>query len=466
MRDLEGCLLDRKRLLPTTNYPTHYTRGTVERRNFISGSLLAPAAAAQSTTPSATRPALLGGTPVRTAKFPSWPVQDGLESQALNEVLHSGQWGRGTGKTVSRFEAAYAKTTGAKACLATANGTSSLLIALGALGIGPGDEVIVPPYTFVATINVILQNFALPVFVDTDRDTFQIDARKIEAAITPQTAAIMPVHLGGNAADLDTILAIAKKHQRPVIEDAAQAHLAEWRGRKVGSFGRVGCFSFQASKNLNSGEGGAIISNDEALIDQCYAFHNNSRRRNTAGADFSYLSRGLNLRLTEFQAALLLAQMSRLDQQSKTRESNAAALTKMLEQIPGIAPAKSYAHCTRNAFHLYMFRYDPAHFAGLSRDRFLAALKAEGIPCSGGYSPLNREPLLRNTLMSKGYQRIYGEKRLQAWFNQNQCPVNDHLCTEAVWFTQTMLLGDRGGMEQIAEAIAKIQRHASQLAKG
>ena len=443
----------------------------MERRKFISGSLFAPAAAAQpppTVTVSGTvsgKPALLGGTPARRTPFPSWPVQDALEAKGLNEVLRSGKWGRGTGQAVSRFEEAYAAATGAKACLATANGTSSLLVALGALGIGPGDEVIVPPYTFVATINVILQNFALPVFVDTDRDTFQIDARKIEAAITPRTAALMPVHLGGNAADLDTILAVAEKHKLPVIEDAAQAHLAEWRGRKVGTYGRVGCFSFQASKNLNSGEGGAIVSNDEQLIDQCYAFHNNSRRRNTAGSDFSYLSRGLNLRLTEFQAALLLAQMSRLEEQSHTRESNAAALTKMLEQIPGIVPAKSYAHCTRNAFHLYMFRYDAAHFAGLPRDRFLTALKAEGVPCSGGYSPLNQEPLLKNTLLSKGYRRIYGEKRLKAWLAQNQCPVNDRLCGEAVWFTQTMLLDERAGMEQIAGAIARIQRHAADLAK-
>jgi perosamine synthetase len=422
---------------------------------------MAPAAAAAVSG----KPALLGGTPVRSKAFPAWPVQNGLEASGISEVLRSGKWGRGNGKTVNRFEEAYAKTTGAKACLATANGTSSLLIALSALGVGPGDEVIVPPYTFVATINVILQNYALPVFVDTDRETFQIDAGKIEAAITPRTALLMPVHLGGSAANLDAILAAADKHRLPVLEDAAQAHLAEWKGRKVGTYGRMGCFSFQASKNLNSGEGGAIISNDEPLIEQCYAFHNNSRGRSAAGADFRYQSRGLNLRLTEFQAALLLAQMSRLEGQSHTRETNAAALTAMLREIPGIAPATVYAGCTRNAYHLYMFRYDAAAFAGLPRARFLKALQAEGIPCSGGYSPLNREPLFEHTLKSKGYQRIYGEKRLKEWFEQNQCPVNDRLCSEAVWFTQTMLLGARTDMEQIAGAIVKIQRHAAELAK-
>ncbi len=436
----------------------------MKRRNFISGTVSLPvAAAAQSST--AGKPALLGGTPIRQQKFPAWPVQNQLEADRLQAVLRSGKWGRGVGQTVSEFEAAYAQKTGTKACLATANGTSALLVALSALGVGPGDEVIVPPYTFVATINAVLQNFALPVFVDTDRNTFQIDAGKIEAAITPQTTVLMPVHLGGNAADLDTILAVAQKHKMTVVEDACQAHLAEWRGRKVGSFGRVGCFSFQASKNLNSGEGGAIISNDEALIEQCYTFHNNSRGRQTTGADFSYQQRGLNLRLTEFQAALLLAQMTRLEDQSHTRETNAAALTALLRQIPGLAPAKSYVYCTRNAFHLYMFRYDPAHFSGLTRARFLKALEAEGVPCSAGYSPLNREPLLKNTLQSKGFQRIYGEKRLKEWFEQNHCPVNDRLCQEAVWFTQTMLLGNQADMEQIASAMARIQRHAAELAK-
>ncbi len=433
----------------------------MKRRNFISSALLAPAAA-----PAAgDKPALLGGTPVRQASFQSWPIQDETEATGLTQVLKSGKWGRGTGQQVSRFEAAYAKVTGAKACLATANGTSALLVALGALEVGPGDEVILPPYTFVATLNTILQNFALPIFVDSDRETFQIDARKVEAALTPNTAVVMPVHLGGAAADLDTIVAVAQKRNIPVIEDAAQAHLAEWRGKSVGTFGRLGCFSFQASKNLNSGEGGAIISNDEALIEQCYAFHNNSRRRNVPGADFSYRSRGLNLRLTEFQGALLLAQMSRLENQSKTREQNAAALTAMLKQIPGISPAATYAQCTRNAYHLYMFRYDPAKFAGLPREKFLKAMHAEGIPCSGGYTPLNREPLLKHTLESKAYRRVYGEKRLKAWFEQNQCPVNDRLCGEAVWFTQTMLLGPRSDMEQMANAVSRIQRHAADLAK-
>jgi len=202
---------------------------------------------------------------------------------------------------------------------------------------------------------------ARPVFVDTDIETFQIDAKKIAAAITPQTRLILPVHLGGAVADMDTIMALSTDRHIPVLEDACQSHLAQWKGRHVGSLGKAGCFSFQASKNLNSGEGGAIISNDPALVEKAFAFHNNGRPG--SGSDFAYRHTGLNLRLTEFQASLLLAQMTRLESQASQRESNAAYLTKALAEIPGITPAKMYPGVTRNAYHLYMFRYDPASFA-------------------------------------------------------------------------------------------------------
>jgi dTDP-4-amino-4,6-dideoxygalactose transaminase len=309
----------------------------------------------------------------------------------------------------------------------------------------------------------VLARHALPVFVDSDLETFQIDARKVAGAITDRTRVILPVHLGGAAADLDTILAAASAKGLPVVEDACQSHLAEWKGRKVGTLGRAGCFSFQASKNLNCGEGGAIITSDEALAQACYAFHNNSRGRQTVGADFSYQASGLNLRLTEFQAALLVAQMTRLEEQAKWRDANGAYLTRLLGEIPGIAPAKMYAGCTRNAYHLYMFRYDASAFAGLTRAGFLKALRAEGVPASGGYSPLDKEPFLTNVMNGRGYQRIYGKATLDAWRERTRCPQNDRLCNEAVWFTQTMLLGPREDMDQIAAAVRKIQRFARDL---
>jgi len=410
------------------------------------------------------KPALLGGEPVRKRAFTSWPQITSNDEATWMKVLKSGRWNRNEGGFTKAFEAGWAAQLGARHCLATANGTSSLVIALNVLGIGPGDEVIVPPYTFVATVNAVLAVHAMPVFVDTDIDTFQIDARKIEAAITPRTRCIMPVHLGGNAADMDTILAVAKKRGVPVIEDACQAHLAEWKGKKVSTLGTAGCFSFQASKNLNCGEGGALMTNDDRVIDDARSYHNNGRGFGQSG--FGYVAAGLNLRMTEFQAALLTEQVKRVDEQSKIREANAKYLSGQLDAIGGVAPARQYEGCTRNAYHLYMFRYDSRAFAGLPRDKFVKAMKAEGIPCSTGYQPLNKEPFLEKTFASRTWKRVYGEKETAAWRERNACPSNDRLCTEAVWLTQTMLLGPREDMDQIAEAVRKIRNAAAAVAKG
>jgi dTDP-4-amino-4,6-dideoxygalactose transaminase len=453
-----------------------FNDGRVNRRGFIGAIAAAgafgrgrsPEAAGRATTQlrggaASNTPAVLGGTPVRTAPFPSWPIADAHEEDALVRVIRSGRWNRGD--QVAAFESAYAALTGAKHCLATANGTSALITSLAALGIGPGDEVIVPPYTFVATINAVLMMHALPVFADTDVDTFQIDARQLERAITERTKLILPVHLGGSAADLDTILEIGRRRAVTVVEDACQAHLAEWRGRKVGTYGKAGCFSFQASKNLNSGEGGAILTDDDALVESCYRFHNNSRGRQNTGDDFSYRNSGANLRLTEFQAALLTTQMSRLQEQARTRDANAARLTELLRQVPGITPARMYQGCTRSAYHLYMFRYDPSRFAGLPRAAFIKALGAEGIPAQAGYSPLNQQPFLEDAFSKPGFRSIYSQARMDKWREQNHCPANDRLCSEAVWIVQTMLLGPRQDMEDIAEAVRKIQASAAQLVK-
>jgi perosamine synthetase len=430
----------------------------------IGGAPPAPASAAPAViVPAADKPALLGGTPVRTAAFPSWPVQDARDEQALLGTLKSGKWGRLGGAQVKAFEAQYAKVTGTTHCVATANGTSALLTALAAMGIGAGDEVIVPPYTFVATINAVLMLNALPVFVDTDPATFQIDASKIAAAITPETKLVLPVHLGGSVADMDAIMAVAASRKLAVLEDACQSHLAQWKGRHVGSIGTAGCFSFQASKNLNSGEGGAVITSDAALAERAFAFHNNGR--GTGGTDFAYRHPGLNLRLTEFQGALLLAQMSRLDTQASQRERNAAYLSRELARVPGIRPATMYPGVTRNAYHLYMFRYEASAFAGLPRAAFLKAMRAEGIPASSGYSPLNVEPFLATTFDSTAYRRIYGDARLRRWKEQNVTPQNDRLCEEAVWFTQTMLLGPQTDMDHIVGAVRKIHAHAADLAR-
>jgi perosamine synthetase len=411
--------------------------------------------------PSSDGLALLGGKPVHPDPFPSWPKIASNDDQAWSDVLHKGKWCRLDGNYAKHFEESWANTLGAKYALATASGTTALLTSLNALEVGPGDEVIVPPYTFVATVNVVFTQHALPIYVDSDPETFQIDANKIEAAITPNTKCILPVHLGGSPANLDKILEVAKKHHLPVLEDACQAHLAEWRHRKVSTVGDLGCFSFQASKNLNSGEGGAILSNNQELMQRCESFHNNGR--GSADYNFAYVRNGCNHRMTEFQAALLLAQLTRLEGQAKVREQNAEYLTSMLKGIPGIIPAKMYDGTTRNAYHLYMFRYDPKHFEGLPRAKFLKALQAEGVPNSPGYSPLNKEPFMKATLHSRAYRRIYTEQVIREYEERNQCPENDKLCEEGVWFFQTMLLGSRTDMEQIAEAIQKIQKNAAEM---
>jgi dTDP-4-amino-4,6-dideoxygalactose transaminase len=414
------------------------------------------------------KPAVLGGEKTRKQPFPSWPFPQDSNEQSILAVLRSGKWFRGdsAAKAVGKFEEDYARLTGAKYCIGTNGGTSALMASLAALEVGPGDEVIVTPYTFIATINSILMSLALPVLVDVDAETFQIHPGKIEAAITERTAAIMPVHIGGSCADMDAALAVGKKHNIPVIEDACQAHLAEWRKSKAGTLGTTGCFSFQVTKNLPSGEGGAILTNDADLAQRMYAVHNNCRPRSIGGYTFDYMStRAGNFRMTEFQGAVLTAQMIGLEERARTREENAKYLTGLLQQIPGILPAKTYEGCTRNAYHLYMMRYQPEEFAGLSRDKFLTGLQAEGVPCFGGYSPIDWPPFVRKALTLRGRLRVYSEETLADWAKRCQVPQNDKLCKQSVWLTQNLLLGPRSDMDQIAEAVRKIRAHAGEIAK-
>jgi dTDP-4-amino-4,6-dideoxygalactose transaminase len=203
------------------------------------------------------------------------------------------------------------------------------------------------------------------------------------------------------------------------------------------------------------------MGNDAKLIEAARSFQNQGRAAPDAG--FAWARNGDNRRLTEFQGALLLAQLERVEEQSRTRETNAAHLTKLLSEIPGIQPAKMIEGCTRNAYHLYMFRYEAARFNDLPRKRFIEALKAEGVPCSSGYSPLNKEPFLKQALNSRGFRYIYSEKEVKSLEERSLCPENDKLCQEAVWFTQNMLLGTKLDMAQIADAVRKIQKQAALL---
>ncbi|MCD2422452.1 DegT/DnrJ/EryC1/StrS family aminotransferase [Niabella pedocola] len=413
-----------------------------------------------------TKPAILGGPRAHNGSFPSWPVQDAIEEKGLTEVLRSKKWGRLDGSQMAKFETEYSKLFGVKHSLGVSSGTSALTTILGALDIGPGDEVVIPVYTFVATYNVVVLNYALPILVDTDIESFQMDPVKAKAALTAQTRVIMPVHIGGSPVDIDAFVAMGKQHNIPVIEDACQAHLAEWKGVKVGNHGLAGAFSFQSSKNLNCAEGGAVITNNDDFITNCYTFHNQGQGGRSTSFSTGVGTRGTNLRLTEFQGSLLLAQMTRVAEQSNRRWENAQYLSRLLKEIPGITPAKLYPGTTRSAYHLYMFRYDKNHFAGLSREKFLQALSAEGVPNSAGYGQMNKSSYVTALATNKHYLKIYGEKTMQQWLERNQCPQNDLLTSQqSAWLFQNMLLGTKSDMEQIAEAMRKIQKYAAEIAK-
>jgi len=407
--------------------------------------------------------AILGGQPVRTKSFPTWPIWDKTTDEELVlSVLRSGIWSRA--KVVSEFEKKYAELMGAKHCLATTNGTNALLVSLHTLGIGAGDEVLVPPYTFISTVDVILLSGAMPVFVDTDPETFQVNPDKIEEKITENTKAILPVHICGLPANMYKINAIAKKYNLLVIEDACQAWLAELRNKKVGTFGDLGCFSFQTSKNLPCGEGGAVIGDDEEIMDRAYSYHNCGRSyRSVKGREYVIL--GTKQRMAEYQAAILIAQMKRLEEQTDRRNENSSYLTSRIKDIPGIIPHKLYEGVTRAAYHLYPFRYKKENFNSLSRRKFLSALNAEGIPCSGGYTPLNKMSYLEDAFNSKNFKKIYPKDKLNIdkYNAQNQCPDNDQLCEEAVWFSQRLLLGTKSDMDDIADAILKIYENRDKL---
>ena len=407
--------------------------------------------------------ALSGGAPVRTKPWPGWPVWDRSAEDDILAVLRSGNWYRGQGTRVTEFEKRYADLMGAKKCVATASGTTALITALHVLGVDAGDEVIVSPYTFVASYNVIFMVKALPVFADTNPETFTIDPAKIEERITDRTRAILPVHILGLPVEMDPILQIAKKHNLVVVEDACQAWLAEYKNRKCGTIGNLGCFSFQNSKHLPAGEGGAVVGMDETVVDRCHSYHNCGRAFGTFHPSGGNPIRGTNFRMQEFQAVILMSQMKRLQKDAQVREQNAQYLSSRLKNIPGIVPYKPNPGATRAVYHLYPFRYKKEAFNDVPRAKFLDALNAEGVPCSGGYGPQNKDGLIEEALSSRGYQRLFSKERLDRYRQQNVLPQNDQLCREAVWFTQNLLLGTRQDMDDIADAIEKIYENRDKL---
>ena len=413
------------------------------------------------------KPALLGGTAMNKTSYSPWPILQGDEEKSLLEVLKSGQWFRGSTnlQMVSRFEEEYAKMCGAKSCIATNSGTSALVASLGAIGTGPGDEVITTPYTFIATINSVLSHYALPVPIDVDLDSFQLDGKLADAACNENTRALLPVHIGGAPANLDDFLAVGKKRGLPVIEDACQAHIGQWRGKKLGSVGDTGCFSFQVTKNLSCGDGGAVLTSDEKLAEKIYQCHNNCRGRTLGSFDFSYGPvRAVNQRMTEFQGAILCAQIKHIEKYQEIRNENGLYLNKLLAEIPGVFPAKIYDG-GESAWHLYMFRIDAEKF-GIDRDLVLKALNAENIPSSSGYGAVSWTDFVRKSYDTPAGKRVYPKPVLDQWAERvGRLPQFEKLCSQAVWFTQNMLIGPKENMDIIADAVRRIQKNAAEIAK-
>ena len=412
----------------------------------------------------ADKPALLGGTPVHKGGWPKWPQWDESWEPEIVEVLRSGRWcGHGGSGKVGDFEAAYAKLLGAKRCVTTASGTTALLTALHVMGVDAGDEVIVSPYTFIATYNVVLMHKALPVFADTDPATLTMDPASIESRITDRTRAIVPVHIYGMPCDMDPINAIAKKHNLAVVEDACQAWLGEYNGRKCGTLGDLGCFSFQNSKHIPSGDGGAITGNSDELLDRCQSYHDVGRAVGAYKGSGCF-SRGSNYRMNHYQAAMLVQQIDKLVSDTKRRRENADYLTAGLKEIPGIQPVRLPEN-SRAVWHLYAFRYDANEFHGLPRDKFRRALRAEGIPSSGGYHEQYHDGLLDEAISSRGFKRLFTTERLKAYRDSFQeLKGNKQVCETTVGMFQTLLLADRSDIDHIIEAIRRIHAHSAALA--
>ncbi len=444
----------------------------LSRRQFIAAASATSLAAVASTaipsyadvTKQAGKLALLGGEPVRKNKaWPAWPQIDGSLVESVLKTTRSGIWCRIQSEkgTVPTFEKEYAKLLGARFCVATGSGTQSLHTCVEALGIGPGDEVITSPYTDPGTIASILSARALPVLADLDPASYQLDPEDVERRITPNTRAIMPVHMMGQPCDLARIMEIARKHNLPVIEDAAQAHLAEYQGKKIGTIATLGCFSFQTSKTIACGEGGAIVGNDEELMDKCYTVHNHGTSRHGRTEVI-----GPKYRMNEFEAAVLLPQLATAHERFVRRNENAAYLTSRLKGCSGVVPQKLYPGTASGSFYLYAMSYKKEEFNNVDRSRFLKAVEAEGVSLSPYIERgLHREPWVDNVPKTNAYQKTFSAQRLKEFREQMLCPRCDQVCSEMVMiWASGPLLGTRGDMDDIADAILKVYENRDKLA--
>jgi dTDP-4-amino-4,6-dideoxygalactose transaminase len=407
--------------------------------------------------------AIKGGTPIRTEPFPERPFYDERELDALKEVLDSRRWtsapyifrGDMSLSKVYQLEERFATYHDCKFGVATGSGTDALQIAYCAAGLRAGDEAIMPPNTFIATATPALHLDAVPIFVDIDPETLCLDPEAVEAAITERTRLIVPLHLGGYPADMDSIMEIARKHDLKVVADACHAHGTEWRGKKVAAFSDLSAFSFQQGKQITAGEGGMAITNDRAAYEQCYTLHNDGRGMGEQGG--YYVSQGWNFRMSEFQAAVMLVQLERLDEILERKNRNAETLGKGLAEIGGLSWPREDERITRQSYVYPRMRYDAAAFNGASAERFAKALTAEGIPCgAGGARKLYEHPLFTEA-------KFHFQSARRVDYTKVYCPNAENTAGRWIGFPQNVLLASENDMSDFIDAVAKIKRNLGEL---
>lgn len=385
-----------------------------------------------------------------------WPIYNSAEKKALIEVLESGRWcsRRNPEGKVAQVEKAFAKLIGTNHCKAVSTGTTALEVAIRACDISFGDEVIVPAVTFLATATSVITSGAVPIFVDIDAETYQISPDAVEAAVTQRTKAILPVHYGGYPADMDRIMEIAKKHDLLVIEDCAEAYGTEWRGKKVGSIGNLGCFSFQMGKPLTCGEGGAIAFDDSTLDVDNYSFSRTFKT--SAGKEIYYLPTG-NWRMSEFAGAVLLAQLSRIEEQTDIRYKNGEYFAQELEKIEGLSALKRDPRITRQGYFFYLLKYDSSRWDNIHRNRFMEALKAEGVACGTAHNdPLYQNPIFRD--IKRSYLTIP-----EVEYSSVHCPEAERIYETEVVAMLNHVLMEKKSVDQILAAIYKLRENIDEL---
>lgn len=391
----------------------------------------------------------------------SWPIFGKEEEEALLNVLRSGQWfrrGASPDSPVTQFEEAFAAYQNAKYCVAVNSGTQALEVALLAAGVQPGDEVIVSAVSFIASASAICQVGAVPVFVDIDPETFDIDPAAAEAAITPKTTAIMAVHNGGLPCDMDQLRDLCQRKKLRLVEDCAHAHGSRWNGVGVGAIGDAGGFSFQIGKTLAAGEGGAVLTNDEEVAGLAYAWHNMGRYE---GRPYGGPMMASNRRMTEWQGAILNAQLARLDEQTKTREANASYLGQGLSDIPGVDPLVRHPKVTAWGFYYLNLRFNSEEFGGVSRDRFMEALRAEGLSVMLGHA----QPMYTLGVFKRHPDCLpRGHAARDYDYSNVHCEQADYAYANVCWtLTHRLFLGPREDMDLILEAVRKIRDNVDGL---